>query len=398
MGGRTARGRSAHGHPRDSLSAEQAALVDELFGPVLYSVSTPALVRDAVLAPYREFAWFVDPTPAEREYLAQGAQRWRELVAAVMAPDFADVGLLAYLDSAWVRHEGVSWSHIQRSRPELARALVRASYNGLIAVPQGARVLDEHRQPLQVEDWVAILSEYGRTVLATPDPPAPGWATARGPAVGGLDLDPQRCPQRTVIGRPGASRSASKALAAGYLIEQEYLVRGDDLRAVVLTDFENASATPPADTRSVLAQQAGSAWEMPAAVQAANPGLTVVLVTGASVGGTRETLSAVLQPGQRLVDREDGLAPDRGSLGSARLGADVTDPSWAARSTSWWEPGPARRGLGRPGGQRPDRSHRRHHPTAVVQIRGAPSAVTRSVPARWRTSGRSPPSTTSIPW
>ena len=52
----------------------------------------------------------------------------------------------------------VSWSHIQRSRPELARALVRASYNGLIAVPQGARVLDEHRQPLQVEDWVAILS------------------------------------------------------------------------------------------------------------------------------------------------------------------------------------------------------------------------------------------------
>ena len=29
--------------PRDSLSAEQAALVDELFGPVLYSVSTRPL-------------------------------------------------------------------------------------------------------------------------------------------------------------------------------------------------------------------------------------------------------------------------------------------------------------------------------------------------------------------
>ena len=224
--------------PRDSLSAEQAALVDELFGPVLYSVSTPALVRDGVLAPYREFAWFVDPTPGEREYLTRGAQRWRELVAAVMAPDFADVGLLTYLDSAWVRHEGVSWSHIQRSRPELARALVRASFNGLIAVPQGARVLDEHRQPLQVEDWVAILSEYGRTVLAAPDPPAPGWEQLRAGlrSVGWtLTRNGARRGQSSVD--RVLSRSASKALAAGYLVEQEYLVRGDDLRAVVLHRF-----------------------------------------------------------------------------------------------------------------------------------------------------------------
>ena len=94
--------------PRDSLSESEAALVDELFGPVLYSISTPALVRDGVLAPYRELAWFVDPTAAEREYLSAGALRWQELVAAVMEPGFADVPLLEYLDSAWVRHEGVS--------------------------------------------------------------------------------------------------------------------------------------------------------------------------------------------------------------------------------------------------------------------------------------------------
>jgi hypothetical protein len=312
--------------PRDSLSAEQAALVDELFGPVLYSVSTPALVRDGVLAPYREFAWFVDPTAGEREYLTRGAQRWRELVTAVMAPDFDDVGLLTYLDSAWVRHEGVSWSHIQRTRPELARALVRASFNGLIAVPQGARVLDEHRQPLQVEDWVAILSEYGRTVLAAPDPPAPGWEQLRAGlrSVGWtLTRNGARRGQSSVD--RVLSRSGSKALAAGYLIEQEYLVRGDDLRAVVLTDFENASATPPADTRSVMAQQAGSAWEALAAVQAANPGLTVVLVTGASVGGTRESLCAVLGPGQRLVDREDGLAQIEAAWGPRDWVPHITD-------------------------------------------------------------------------
>ena len=48
--------------PRDSLSTSEAALVDGLFGAVRYAVSTPALVRDGVLAPYRELAWFVAPT------------------------------------------------------------------------------------------------------------------------------------------------------------------------------------------------------------------------------------------------------------------------------------------------------------------------------------------------
>src|SRR5690606_29782707 len=45
--------------PRESLSPAEAELVESLFGPVRYAVSTPALVRDGVLAPYREFAWFV---------------------------------------------------------------------------------------------------------------------------------------------------------------------------------------------------------------------------------------------------------------------------------------------------------------------------------------------------
>lgn len=312
--------------PRDSLSESQAALTNELFGPVLYAISTPALVRDAVLAPYRELPWFVDPTDAERDYLGQSAVRWQELIAAVMAPDFADVALLEYLDSAWVRHPGVSWNHILKSKPELAQALVRAAHNGLIELPDGARIRDEHRHPLLVEDWVAILADYGRTVLASSDPPAPGWERLRAGlrSVGWtLTRNGARRGQSSVD--KVLSRSAAKAVAAGYLVQQEYLIRGEDLRAIVLTDFENAEATPPADIASVMSKVAGSAWEAMAQVQSANPGLRAVLVTGASVGGTRESLAEVQLPGQTLIDRPDGLAQIKDTWSAREWVPHVTD-------------------------------------------------------------------------
>lgn len=300
--------------PRDALSPDEAALTDTLFGPVLFAVSTPALVRESVLAPYRELPWFVEPTVAEQEYLAASALRWQELLTAVMEPDFGPVGFFSYIDEAWVRHEGVTWSHIERNRPEVARAVLRLSHNGLCALAEGARMRDEHRQPMQIEDWVALLSDYGRTVLAQPEQPgwerlraglrSVGWTlTTRGGRKGQSSLD-------RVL-----SRSASKAVAAGYLVAQETLIRGNDLRAVVLTDFENAQAAPAADVRSVLAASAGSAWEALAQVQAANPELRVVLMTGESVGGSIDVLETLAPPGVRVQARGGGFAEMVGSWG-----------------------------------------------------------------------------------
>ncbi len=317
--------------PRDSLSQDEARLVDTLFGPVRYAISTPALVRDGVLAPYRELVWFTEPTSAEREYLQQAAVRWQELVASVMSPGFATTGLLEYLDRAWVVHQGVSWSHVEKSRPELARALLRAAHNRLIAVPTGARLRDEHRQPMAVEDWVAILSDYGRTVLAAPDPPEPGWEHLRAGlrSVGWtLTRNGARRGQSSVD--RVLARSGAKAAAAGYLVAQECLVRGPDLRAVVLTDFENVTATPPADIASVLAAQAGSAWEALARIQADNPTLRVVLVTGSSVGGAREVLERVRLPGHVVVDRPDG---------SSRIEGSWTPREWVTHVTKLFQSG-----------------------------------------------------------
>lgn len=307
--------------PRDSLSAAEAGLIEQLFGPVLYSISAPALVRDRVLAPYREIAWFVAPTDAEREYLARAGTRWQELITAVMAPDFGPVGLLEHLDAAWVPHEGVTWTRIEKTRPDMARALVRASQAGLCAVPHGARLRDEHRQPMRVEDWVAILSDYGRAVLADTDPPAPGWELLRAGlrSVGWtLTRNGARKGQSSVD--RVLARSAAKAVAAGYLVGQEFLVRGPDLRAIVLTDFENVGATPSADLRLVLPPpfriRVGGARRDPGR----QPGVAGVAGDGlgggwcpGGAGGSR----AGRAPGDRSRRR---TVPDRGAVGPPAVG------------------------------------------------------------------------------
>lgn len=300
--------------PRLALNTTEAAQMQTLFGPVLYAVSTPALVRDAVLAPYRELPWFVTPTPGEQEYLARSAQRWQELLSAVMEPDFGPTPLLAYVDAAWVQHDHVSWSYIEKNHADLARAVLRMCHNGMCDLPEGARMRDEHRVPLQVEDWVAVLSDYGRTVLAEPE--QPGWERLRaGLRSVGWTLTTRGARQGQSALDRVLARSAAKAVAAGFLIGQEALVRGADLRAIVLTDFENAQATPPADIRSVLAGDAGSAWEALATVQSANPELRVVLMTGASVGGSPAVLAALAGPGLHVEQRPDGLAQLVGAWG-----------------------------------------------------------------------------------
>ena len=89
--------------PQTRLTPDQAALSQRVFGPVLHEVSTPALVRSRVLAPFRELAWFVQPTEGELSHLAHSAQQWEELITDLLDPQLASVGFLEHLDRTWVR-------------------------------------------------------------------------------------------------------------------------------------------------------------------------------------------------------------------------------------------------------------------------------------------------------
>ncbi len=253
------------------MTAEQAQLHQTLFGGVDLEVSAPALVREGLLAPYQELAYLTRPSPAEADYIPGEALRFAELRAGLLDPGFANVPFLGWLQARVVERRGpggapVSWTRFEKDEPALADATVRLHVAGLLDLPEGARIREQHRHPPTAADWVALIGDYThRCLLASQDPrdeQALGAIRRALPAVG------YRLTRASV--RAGESpvdrvlaRSESKARAAIEILGAESAELGPRLRALVLCDFEDAGGmlhtSLAADLAGVLQADSGGA-------------------------------------------------------------------------------------------------------------------------------------------
>jgi superfamily II DNA or RNA helicase len=327
--------------PPHFMTAEQAGLHDELFGTVDLEVSAPALVRDGHLAPYQELAWFTTPTPPEADYVGGQALRFAELRAGLLDPGFASTPFLAWLQRRIVERRAagtgapLSWEHFAKDQPVLADAALRLHCDGLLPLPEGAAVREQHRHPPSAEDWVALIGDYAKHCLL------PGLAV--GTALDRTAYEAIRAAlpsigyQLTRAGiRAAASpvdrvlaRSASKAVAAAEILRAEHGELGSRLRALVLADFAEAGATVPAALTGVLDEGAGGALLTLRTLLAdeVTAALDPVLLTGQRVAcgaGTAPALAGWLA----------GQAPGLGVTASAADAAGVVTIGGA----SGWEP------------------------------------------------------------
>jgi superfamily II DNA or RNA helicase len=141
--------------PPHLMTAEQAVLHRALFGRVDLEVSAPALVREGLLAPYQELAFLTRPSPAEADYIHGESLRFAELRTGLLDPSFASVPFLGWLQARVVERRGtgapegaqVSWTRFEKDEPALADAAVRLHVAGLLDLPEGARVREQHRHP-----------------------------------------------------------------------------------------------------------------------------------------------------------------------------------------------------------------------------------------------------------
>ncbi|PRX97364.1 DEAD/DEAH box helicase family protein [Allonocardiopsis opalescens] len=347
------------GTPPPSLSTEQAALVRSLFGTPIVGASIPALVRDGHLAPFAELAWLASPTPVERDYIAAEATRFAELRTDLMRPDFATTPFPQWLDRRFVdRPVGsgdddgsggrrLDWDRFAHAEPELSDAALRLHHAGLLALPPGARLREQHRHPPDAADWVRLLDDYVRHALRPSGEPRDEEALAAIrralPSIG------HNLTRRGV--RPGPSpvdrvlaRSASKAHGAVEIAAAESAALGDRLRCLVLCDHERATARLPARLDGVLAQEAGSAWLLleTLAEDARTADLDPVLVTGRSVAAATaaaERFTAWLA--ERRPELRLAVEPAE-RPGLARVEGAWSSRTWVRLVTEYFEQGGTR--------------------------------------------------------
>ena len=361
--------------PPETLTHAQAQLVERLFGAPLRGASLPAVVRSGHLAPFAELAFLTAPTTVEADYIRGLAERFVEFRSDLMNPAFASTGFLAWCDARFVERrradtgtdavpgsgtvpdsgtgtgtgdeEGasVSWSALERQEPALAAAALRMHGAGLLALPPGARIREEHRQEPSAEDWVALLDDYVRNCLSRST--EPGDATAVVAIRAALPSIGYRLTARGVRAAPSPvdrvlARSEAKTDGTIEILAAEAADLGPSLRALILCDFETASATVSASLTGVLAPQTGGA------VQALRrlvedervAELEPMLVTGRTVAGAPQSAAAFARwacaedPSLTLeVEVRDGLGYLCGAWSSR---------SWVALATRYFEAGRTR--------------------------------------------------------
>lgn len=297
--------------PPGSLTTDEAELVDVLFGVPILGASIPALVRQEFLAAFAELAWLTPPTAVETAYITAEAERFAELTTDLLDPEFAPTGFLSWLDARFVQRDAggaantgdarrasevrkLAWGRLEKDRPELSAAALRLHHAGLLALPPGARLREEHRHEPTADDWVELLGDYVKHCLLAVDDdrntaaveairralPAVGYQlTKRG-------IRAARSPVDRVL-----ARSAAKTYGAVEITATEAAALGDRLRCLVLCDHERVSARLPARLTQVLDSEAGSAWLMleNLVTDARTRELDPMLVTGRTVAAAPDT-------------------------------------------------------------------------------------------------------------
>ncbi len=316
--------------PPATLSPDQAGLVEELFGEVVYAASIPAVVREGHLAPFADLVWLTEPTASEVDWLEDQSLRFAELTTELLDPEFGSVPFLSWVDRRFAGE--VPFARTAASAPALADAALRLQHVGLLRLPDDVPVGEQHRHDPGAEDWALLIDDWYDGCLAGSDDERDERVRAALrralPAVG-YQLTRQGMRRgRTSVDRVLA-RSEAKSRALLEIVAAEHRVLGDRLAMLVICDHENATATLSADLRGVIEARAGSA-RLALASLLADPvtrSLSPVLLTGRTVAAAPDVLERL----RRRLDLDLVVGPPDGDGIAELRAAPGAVPGWTTR-------------------------------------------------------------------
>lgn len=278
--------------PPVALTEPQRERLEALFGACDVVVDLPSVVKEGDLAPYRELVLYTAPSAEEDTWIAAERTRFADLQLALVAAQTGTLPLLEWLRrrlSARRAEDGaaMSWRAFAQVEPELSRAGLRLAAQGLVPLPDGARLREEHRAEPDAQDWAAVLGGYALEQLTPSDDPVDQRLLAEVKAVlPGLGWTLTRRGLRGTTSPVDrvCALSETKASATVQLLAAEHDALGSDLRALVLCDYEDK----PAQTGSHLGETPRSGSAVLTLLALAQTDLRPVLVTGRRIAAAPE--------------------------------------------------------------------------------------------------------------
>ena len=250
---------------------EDAKRYQEFFGEIDYEVPVPALVRDSNLAPYQDLAFFVRPSQKELTYVAKVDEEFANLLHDLhMVQDYPDATLpidkwvykaLEERKSPGGKRE--EWEQFSKRNDKFANAARAFLLNTTGSIPDGVPrppdyLLNSYQNKLAI--LRPVLDRYVRHGLRRSknelDHQKAELVTQRLRMLGSQITETGIRPCASPVGRIMAYAS-TKTQAISKILNSEMQALGEEIRAVIITDFEKTSATTLVE--GVMDDEAGGA-------------------------------------------------------------------------------------------------------------------------------------------
>ena len=288
------------GHRREDCERYQA-----FFGPVDFQVPVPAVVKDGFLAPYQDLVYFVRPTGDEFSYMANVDDRLTELVEELCVqqpPDKDNIPRAAPLPK-WLSETlgslqaGIvkldSWFDYEKRDPDFALAARFFLQSIEHPLPHGVpeTILpfewETPQIPTELRILMPVLGRYIRNALrrseSAADRELAEQATDRLRMFGVQVTETSTQVCASPAGRIMAY-SKAKAQAVVPILNAEFQVLGDSIRAVVIDDYEKTSAVNEEITHLLDEESGGAIQAFRQLLTDPNTDLLdPILVTGSTV-------------------------------------------------------------------------------------------------------------------
>ncbi|GAA5507761.1 DEAD/DEAH box helicase [Novipirellula caenicola] len=287
---------------REGKKREDTQRYDDFFGKIDFEVPVPAVVKDGYLAPYQDLAYFVRPSEKELAFIASADQQFRSLIdelcqanaisdapgSLILRPpeSLTDWLVRVLRDLQLPTRQASQWRPFFAADPRFVTAAVWFLNDRNIALPENVPELLPSDDP-EEERLIILIDRYTRHYLRR-SPHTTDHETAtrvvdrlRMLGVQITDSGPRACasPVSRVI-----AYTRNKTQAVVPILRHEAQSLGQDLRAVVIADFEKSSAIR-SEVAHLLDEEAGgavAAFRMLLDDPETNA-LDPVLVTGSSV-------------------------------------------------------------------------------------------------------------------
>jgi superfamily II DNA or RNA helicase len=236
--------------PPIEIDDNQSENYYSILGDIDFEVPTPAVVKEGNLAPFQDLVYFVSPSKEEKSFIKNLQENFNNTIIDLLQND---------IFKEWLY--GLDWNNILENNVMLTISCQKLILNQKWQMPD-IGIFEEAYAPFEFDDWVIIISNFCSKYLITVDREEArelyNLIKTNLKNFGFVLTEKGVKTHRSVADRI-LSISESKAKGAVEILAKESSNMKNDLRAVVITDYEQESAFIKNNLKNIIKKEIGSA-------------------------------------------------------------------------------------------------------------------------------------------